>query len=173
MRLRKLEREDAPLMLEWMHDPDIVKNLRANFLDKTIKDCISFIEKETPNNIHFAIVSDDDEYMGTVSLKNIKDGTAELGIATRKTSMGKGYSKYALDEIFKYGFEELKLKCIYWYVSCNNSRAIRFYDKHEYNRVTLSEMIKDFPYLKHVKWNESTYIWYRVIKLDKQMVNKI
>ena len=45
------------------------------------------------------LVSDDDEYMGTVSLKNIKSGTAELGIVTRKTSMGKGYSKYALDEI--------------------------------------------------------------------------
>lgn len=38
--------------------------------------------------------------MGTVSLKKIQNGVAEFGIVVRKQAMGKGYSKYGMDEIF-------------------------------------------------------------------------
>ena len=40
MRLRNLELKDAPLMLEWMHDPDVVKDLCGNFLDKSLDDIV-------------------------------------------------------------------------------------------------------------------------------------
>ena len=43
MRLRKLEEKDAPLMLEWMHDPDVVENLNKNFAAMTMDDCKRFI----------------------------------------------------------------------------------------------------------------------------------
>ena len=61
MKLRKLERKDAPFMLEWMHDSAVVENLQTNFAYKSIKDCEAFInvsrmrcegprwEKATPN----------------------------------------------------------------------------------------------------------------------------
>lgn len=37
MNLRKLELKDAPLMLEWMHDPDVVQNMQAGFCTQNIK----------------------------------------------------------------------------------------------------------------------------------------
>ena len=73
MRLRNLELKDAPLMLEWMHDKSVVGKLKGNFQEKTLTDAEYFIlnSNNKSDNIHLAIVSDEDEYMGTVSLKSI------------------------------------------------------------------------------------------------------
>ena len=137
MRLRKLERKDAPLMLEWMHDKSVVEDLRTNFLSKTLEDCTAFIElsQNDKDNLHFAITDDLDEYLGTASLKHIKDKTAEFGIAVRSIAMGKGYSKKAMEEILDKGFKELNLQSIYWCVAPTNKRAIRFYEKNGYQQV--------------------------------------
>ena len=100
MRLRELKQEDAPLMLAWMHDESVVSNLRGNFAAKTIDDCIEFITHSiTEENIHLAIASDTDEYMGTVSLKNIENGSAEFAITVRAEAMGHGYSWFGMEEI--------------------------------------------------------------------------
>lgn len=115
MRLRELRTDDAPFMYEWMQDDDVVQYLWNDFKTKKISDCESFISsslKET-NNLNLAIVDDNDTYMGTVSLKKIQNGVAEFGIVVRKQAMGKGYSKYGMDEIFRIGFEKLKLEVQY------------------------------------------------------------
>ena len=49
MKLRKLELKDASQMLEWMHDEDVIKNLQADFLSKTLKDCQEFIVSSWAN----------------------------------------------------------------------------------------------------------------------------
>ena len=49
--------------------------------------------------------------------------------------MGKGYAHFAMEEILRYGFQQLGLRQIYWYVSRLNTRAVRFYDKHGYPRL--------------------------------------
>ena len=62
MMLRSLKNEDAPFMLEWMHDDSVVHNLHKNFASFTIEDCRRFIDfstKEQGNDIHFAIARDD------------------------------------------------------------------------------------------------------------------
>ena len=59
-----------------------------------------------------AIVNDKDEYMGTVSLKRITDSNAEFAIVVRKCAMGKGYSKYGMKKIMKYGFDKIGLEFI-------------------------------------------------------------
>ena len=43
MRLRKLELKDASLMLGWMHDETVVKDMQADFSSKTLEDCNHFI----------------------------------------------------------------------------------------------------------------------------------
>lgn len=140
MKLRKLELKDAPLMLEWMHDDSVICGLRGNFKNKTLDDCITFINNSVNNeeNIHFALVTDADEYMGTVSLKDIdrKEQNAEFAITVRKTAMGKGYSWYGMQEIIRKAFEEYGLFCVYWCVSAWNERAVKFYDKHGFCRTT-------------------------------------
>ena len=142
MNLRKLELKDAPLMLEWMHDPDVVQNMQADFAHKSLSDCENFIRaSQTDNkNLHLAVVDEDNAYMGTVSLKNIENGAAEFAITVRKDAMGKGFSKYAMSEIIRIGIEKLKLKSVYWCVSPENKRAVKFYDKKGYTRIDCSKL---------------------------------
>lgn len=140
MYLRKLELKDASFMLEWMHDSDVIKNLRNDFSSKTILDCELFILNQAKDSIHLAIVNENDEYMGTVSLKHIIKDSAEFGITVRKSAMGNGYSKFAMLEMIKRGFE-MGLNTIYWCVDPLNFRAIRFYEKLGYQRIPFEHLI--------------------------------
>jgi len=136
--LRQLQEKDAPLMLEWMHDKSVVCHLSANFGEKTIDDCRRFITwaNETDADLHLAVADADDTYMGTVSLKHLDRaaGTAEFAITVRACAMGKGFSRFGMDSILKKGITEEKLTAIYWCVSPENARAVRFYDKNGYTR---------------------------------------
>ena len=139
MDLRKLEAKDAPLMLEWIHDPDVVKDLQANFAAKTLADCERFIAaaQDPAEDLHLAAVNEADEYLGTVSLKHINRtaGTAEFAITVRRCAMGTGASRQAMAEILRRGIRELELREIFWCVDRRNTRAVRFYDKNNYERV--------------------------------------
>ena len=159
MNLRKLELKDAPLMLEWMHDKSVVEDLRTNFLTKTIEDCENFIKSswDDKNNWNVAIVDEKDSYMGTVSLKNIKEESAEFGITIRACAMGKGYSIWAMKEVLRIGFEERNLKQIYWCVSPDNKRAVRFYDKNGFERVEAKELDGIEGYTQE---QIDAYVWY-------------
>ena len=138
MNLRELRKQDAPLMLEWMHDESVVHDLQTDFASKTIEDCERFIDDSLLNahNLHLAIVDESNIYQGTVSLKNIFDGTAEFAITIRSSAMGSGIAAEAMKRIIDVGFEEEKLDSIYWCVSPNNKRAIKFYDKNGYHKVS-------------------------------------
>lgn len=139
MHLRKLRREDAPAMLAWMHDPSVVAQMGTNFAAKTMDDCLAFIADSEKNAafVHFAVADDNDHYMGTVSLKHIdfRRQCGEFAITVCAQAMGKGYAHFAMEEILRYGFQQLGLRQIYWYVSPLNTRAVRFYDKHGYPRL--------------------------------------
>ena len=165
MKLRNLELKDAPLMLEWMHDKSVVEDLRTNFLSKTIEDCENFIKNswDDKNNWNVAITDEEDTYMGTISLKNIKEDSAEFGITIRACAMGKGYSIWAMKEILNIGFQEKNLKKIYWCVSPDNKRAVRFYDKNEFRRVDAKvlDMIEGYT-----QEQIDAYVWYLAEKED-------
>ncbi len=164
MHLRKLELRDAPLMLAWMHDSSVVEKLRTDFASKTLEDCESFIRdsQTTQKHIHLAIASDADEYMGTVSLKNIDPISAELGITVRKEAMGHGYAWFGLESILEKAFNELNLESVYWCVSRENVRAVRFYDKHNFHEaVDIPEQI-----LRRYEGTENLK-WYSALKGDQ------
>ena len=122
MNLRNLQEKDTPMMLEWMHDKDVIQFLKTNFAGMSIDDCQKFIAGADKENkdIHKAIVNEEDEYMGTVSLKHIANNMAEFAIAIRKKAMAKGIASAAMREIIRYGFEEKKLNVIYWCVDEKN-----------------------------------------------------
>ena len=159
MKLRKLELKDAPLMLEWMHDKSVVEDLRTNFLDKTIEDCERFIKNswDDEENWNVAIVDETDTYMGTVSLKQIKEKSAEFGITVRACAMGKGYSIWAMQEALREAFEMRGLEMVYWCVSPDNKRAVRFYDKNKFVRVEADKLDTIEGYTKE---QIDAYIWY-------------
>lgn len=160
MILRNLKLKDADLMLEWMHDREVVADLNADFISKSFDDCIRFIKMSLngSDNTHLAIVDNDDVYQGTVSLKNIENYNAEFAIVIRTGAMGRGVGKKAMDEIIDIGFNKLKLCAIYWYVSLKNKRAIRFYEKNGYKSVTY-DYIKSVIEKKNIN-NVYMYKWY-------------
>jgi len=162
MYLRNLEQKDAELMLAWMHDQSVICDLRGNFASKTLEDCKTFISDSiSENHMHLAIASDTDEYMGTVSLKNIKDGSAEFAITVRSEAMGHGYSWFGMKAIIEKAFEELGLESVYWCVSRDNHRAVRFYDKHNFHEVL------DVPAAALERYQGTDNLkWYSVLKGD-------
>lgn len=169
MRLRKLKICDAEYMLEWMHDESVVQDMQADFQSKTIEDCRRFIEQSyTEKNIHMAVVDENDEYMGTVSLKNIDRelSCAEFAITIRKCAMGKDYSQFAVFEILKIGFEEINLQYIYWYVSNHNLRAVKFYEKMHFPHMT-DDVLKEKLIEKHNIYLDDI-TWYIVQKRVKR-----
>ena len=158
MKLRRLKTKDAPLMLEWMHDASVTEYLQKDFQNSTIEDCDEFIHSSwnDEKNLHLAIANDEDTYQGTVSLKNIDNGSAEFAITIRSSANGKAYAAYGMPELLNIAFSEKPLSVVYWYVAPENTRAIRFYDKNGYQKT-------DFEQIE--KWNNrclssSAYIWY-------------
>ena len=159
MNLRPLEQRDAPLMLEWMHDPDVVGHLSTNFAEKNLADCQRFIDwaSTAREDLHLAIADEENTYMGTVSLKHISGGTAEFAITVRACAMGKGYSRFGMDAILCKGISELGLSAIYWCVSRHNARAVRFYDKNGYVRTQdVPTPIRD----AYTPEQNADFVWY-------------
>ena len=155
-------------MLEWMHDVSVVKDLQANFAAKNLEDCQAFIRScaDKSENLHLAITDDNDEYMGTVSLKHIRreQQDAEFAITIRACAMGKGFSAYGMRSIIRKGLDELGLHKIYWCVSPENQRAVRFYDKNRYPRVDVGTL-QPTGYTQEQLDN---YIWYAIT--DSHMI---
>ena len=164
MYLRQLELRDAPLMLSWMHDKRVTENLKSNFSSKTIEDAEGFIRAswDDKENVNLAIASDEDEYMGTVSLKHIENGSAEFAITVRAASMGRGYSWFGMERIIEKAFTDFGLECVYWCVSRDNARAVRFYDKHNFHEAfDIPQKVLDrYAGLDNLKW-------YSVLKGDE------
>lgn len=134
--LRKLKKRDAEGMLEWMHDPEIQKNFQMDTLHKTYEDVVQFIQSASDKaaygkSMHYAITDEKDEYLGTISLKDI-DMTArkaEYAIALRKKAHGKGVGMAATRELLRIAFEEIGLERVYLNVLSENERAIHLYEK--------------------------------------------
>lgn len=171
MRLRKLEAKDAPRMLEWMHDENVVHFMKTDFMHKTMEDCERFIAfaQEDGSNIHRAVIDDEDNYMGTVSLKDIENGSAEFAITMHRSAMGKGLAAAGMKKIISYGFRHVGLNIIYWCVSPENHRAVSFYDKNGYQRIMLSELCNKLNISRETLENRGYsseeaehFIWYLV-----------
>ena len=120
-------------MLEWMTDPDIVRFFRFDPSGVSLDSCRNYIESasDQQGSVHFAIADEDDEYLGTISLKEIDlaEGCAEYAISTRKKAHGTGAAMQATKLILQYAFETLGLERVYLNVLADNGRANAFYRK--------------------------------------------
>lgn len=138
MKLRTLCEKDAASMLAWMQDPAVNQFFRADFAHKTMTDVLSFIRGggQSASERHYAICDDNDAYQGTISLKDIdkENGTAEYAIVLRRQAQGKGYARFATQEILRIAFEELGLHKVYLNVWKENTHAVGFYEHMGFRR---------------------------------------
>lgn len=163
MVLRKLEQSDAEFMLEWMLDKELTENMMADFQSKKLQDCFGFIQAALTDeslNLHRAVCSDDNEYLGTVSLKNIdyQSGNAEFAIALRRKATGRGVADFATKKILQIAFQELGLSRVYLCVAAGNRRAVKFYDKFGF--------VREGCFRKHVfiAQQRQDLLWYGILK---------
>ena len=163
MKLRKLEYKDIPFMLEWMHDSEMTKYLKYDFSTATLESQKKFIDNSyTKSNINFAIVDDEDTYLGSISLKNINydDSNAEYAICIRKGCTGKNIALEATEKILAYAFDELKLNRVYLNVVSKNIRAVKFYEKYGFiYEGEFKEAINIKGVLEDLKW-------YRILRSE-------
>lgn len=131
IHLRPLAEKDAPGMLEWMTDPAIVRFFRFDASAVTLDTCRAFIAGagDRADCRHYAIADEQDEYLGTISLKEIAHGEAEYAISTRSRAHGTGAAMEATKQILDIAFRELGLNRVYLNVLAENARANAFYRK--------------------------------------------
>lgn len=131
--IRPLMEKDAPGMLEWMQDSKITCYFRFDGSEISLKQCLSFIGKsqEDSDSLHYAIVDDQDQYLGTVSLKNIdqEKKEAEYAISLRSCAHGTGASVEGTRQILQLAFRQLGLEEVFLNVLADNYRANAFYRK--------------------------------------------
>ena len=166
MYLRKLEKKDAPQMLSWMHDDVVTRYLHQDYSGFQLDDAYRFISTSEwlLDEKHMAIANDDDEYMGTVSLRHIDKtvGIAEFAIVVCQAAMGKGYALQGMLEMLDNAFQNYGLEKVYWRVHKDNNRAIRFFIKHGFNM--LDEDVPEDILERHS--NESNLVWFVVLTGD-------
>ena len=158
-RLRWLEQKDCEGMLDWMHDPTInylytdkIKNATANSVSEFVKDAEE--QRKQGKTYHYAIVNEADEYLGTISLKNIEPiKGAEYAISMRSAAQGKGIASWATKEILRIAFHELGLNRVYLNVLSDNEHANRFYVKNGFRYEGESKKsIQIGGEIKSLKW---------------------
>lgn len=136
--LREIRIEDAQLMFEWMQDPDIQKGFKEKMIATQMSDVIAFCKAavipqtiKNGTSLHYAITDETDEYLGTISLKNIdtQSKNAEYAISLRKRAQGKGIASKATYLLLKKAFHEFGLHKVYLSVLADNNEAIRLYER--------------------------------------------
>lgn len=134
---------------------------RFDSTEITIDKCKEFIDNASndDNTKHFAAVNDKDEYMGTISLKNIdfSKKEAEYAICMRSCAHGTGAATQATEQILHYAFNKLELKRVFLNVLTNNRRANSFYCKVGFRLTS----VQNKAILIKGEWNDLN--WYEII----------
>lgn len=133
--LREYRESDYEHMRSWVNDPKIVGTLSDIFLyPHTEKNTRRFLELATsPDWKGFVIaLIDTEEYLGQIDFVKLdpKNGWGELGIVIgSEANHGKGYGTEALELIFRFAFEELRLNRVELLCWDFNAKGRRLYEK--------------------------------------------
>ena len=164
IHLRPLEPKDAPFMLEWMTDPEITRFFRFDASKVTLESCLAYIDHANTQTgaVHFAIANEADEYLGTISLKEIdrENKQAEYAVSTRKKAHGTGAALQATRLILRYAFEELGLERVYLNVLAENGRANAFYRKAGFR------FVREEPGALELRGERKALNWYEITKTE-------
>ncbi len=137
IRFRRAEKDDLPLFMVWINDPDVTEGL-ALYLPMGMweeEEWFSGLSKRSQAERPLTVEIRDGENwraIGNVSVFNIDSvaHSAEVGIMLGDKSIwNQGYGTETMRLLLKHGFETLNLNRIQLYVYAENRRAIRTYEK--------------------------------------------
>jgi len=132
--LRAIELSDKDFLLEMVNDDETEHSLGGWSFPVSNIDQEEWIKalKLEKNILRCMIIKkNDNKLMGTIGLSNIdyKNGNAEIHIKLSKSNRGKGYGFDAIKSVTKYGFEELRLNCIYAHINSYNTPSQKIFEK--------------------------------------------
>ena len=137
VRLRHTEKEDLPIFVEWLNDPEVRRGLMLHLPlsiaeeQQWFENMLTSPQDERPLVIE-AQTDDGWTMIGNSSFHNLdwRNRNAELGIFIGdKSFWDQGYGTEVMQLLIKHGFTTLNLHLIYLRVYENNQRAIRAYKK--------------------------------------------
>lgn len=139
LRLRAPEREDVPLFLKWVNDPEVTENLEQVAAYNLLQEEAWFEKMSSGPRTEMPLVieihkQDNDVWIpiGNIGFADIHqiNRSAEIGIMIgEKEYWDQGYGSEAMRRMCQYGFEELNLHRIYLRVFEGNNRGKRAYQK--------------------------------------------
>jgi RimJ/RimL family protein N-acetyltransferase len=138
IRLRAIQRNDLPLFVNWLNDPETIKGLSL-FRPISIEDEETWFENlckgsldERPFVIDVRAKENSWTSIGNLGFSRIdwRVRSAEFGICIgEKSYWNQGYGSEAVHLLLEYGFKTLNLNRIFLRVFATNPRAIRSYEK--------------------------------------------
>ena len=140
IRLRAAEREDLPIFIQWLNDPEVTENLMI-FAPMSLFEEERWYEKMMSGPIaeHVLVIDAMNpdsptgyQAIGTCSFMSIhpRRQSAELGIMIgEKSYWDQGYGTETMQLLLDYGFGTLNLHRIWLEVYAKNKRGIRAYEK--------------------------------------------
>lgn len=140
VELRELTLTDVEDRYQWCLDKEVIKYLNMPsmfppFSRKETEDWIAACMNKTNGYHQKAIMTKEGKHIGWVDLKNADklNKHAELGIAIGdKTYWGRGYGLSAMNEMLRWGFDQLDLNKIWLRVEVDNVKAITSYKRIGY-----------------------------------------
>lgn len=159
VKLRKLAESDTANIVRWRNSPSVKCNLYSQE-DITEEQHLNYFHNvvETGKCAQYIIVVKDENGtrdIGTTFIKNIDrhSNKGEFGIFIgEECARGKGYAKYAISEIVRIAFEEIKLHRVYLSVMADNIPAIKAYEKAGFSieGTMVEDYLRDDKYINIV-----------------------
>jgi diamine N-acetyltransferase len=137
IRFRAVEREDLPLFVAWLNDPEVLQGLLL-YLPLSLQDEENWYENmmKRPVDEHPVVIevqqADGWLPIGNCGFINIdwRCRSGEVGIFIgEKRLWNQGYGTDAMQLLMRHGFTTLNLNRIALDVYANNLRAVRCYEK--------------------------------------------
>ena len=132
--LRPVERDDAPLFVAWLNDPEVTETLAMyrpiNLA--TEEGFIAGVYKSEHDVVLGIVAKGDDQLVGVTGLHNIdwKNRQASFGISIGvKGEWDKGYGGEATRLMVGFAFETLNLHRVWLHVYDGNARAMHVYEQ--------------------------------------------
>ncbi len=140
IRLRAAEKEDIPVFVRWINDPDVTENLLfvapwSRFEEESWFE--NMMKRPAVEHILVIEIHDDKLHsnylpIGTCSFINIdwRNRLAEIGIMIgEKAYWDKGYGSETMRLMLDHGFSSLNFNRIWLQVYSKNKRGIKAYEK--------------------------------------------
>lgn len=132
--LRLLDISDLDNVMQWVNDPELMKNFADFATRKSREEEKRFLEKiiASENDKAFSIESETGEYIGSAGIYQIhwpsRHGRLAI-ILGNKSYHGQGYAQNTINKVLKLAFEQYNLHKVWLLVFEDNKKVRHIYEK--------------------------------------------